>query len=95
MEIRLSIKAKDDLAHIFDYGRKEFVDLVATNYLAKLRHSMSLIEQHPHIASLQPELGDNIRLHAIGTHVILYTITELHILIIRILRAEQNWVDHL
>ncbi len=93
--LKLSFKARKDLNHIFDYGRKEFGEPVARNYLLRLQNAMRVIEDQPRLAPLHPELGSATRLHSVGSHVVIYEIEDQRIVVIRILRAEQNWVDHL
>ena len=95
MRLRLSFRARADLVHIFDYGRKEFGELIASNYLRKIQHILSLIEHQPQMAPLHPELGEAMRLHPVGSHVVVYEIEDQQIVVIRILRGEQNWSEHL
>jgi plasmid stabilization system protein ParE len=95
MRTSYSKEAIRDLNRIYQYGKRKFGSRVANEYSAKLKKTISIIEDYPMIPHIHTELGRALRVHHAHLHVIIYEFTEPVLRIIRILRAEQNWVDHL
>jgi plasmid stabilization system protein ParE len=95
MRTSYSNEAIRDLNRIYQYGKQKFGLRVAREYSAKLKHSISIIEKYPMIARIHIELGQKLRVHQAHSHVVIYEFTDPDLRIVRVLRSEQNWVDHL
>jgi toxin ParE1/3/4 len=95
MRIGYSDAAVEDLAAIGAQGIARFGRASTESYLAKLRYSIAIIAETPHIAHLRKEVSRPLRIHASGAHVIIYEARDNMIHIVRILSARQNWIDHI
>ncbi len=91
MTLRLSVEAEQDIIDIYTYGATTFGLAQAERYHADLRSALDIIERTPQIAHERAELSPPVRIHPHRRHLIIYTISEHDVLVIRIVGYRQNW----
>ncbi len=95
MRIRYSTEAHNDLVDIITYGKDNFGAAQSSKYVAQIRNAIELIGLNPEMARLRTELKRPVRIHTVGTHMVVFAIEEGMIVIVRILSAGQNLPDHI
>jgi toxin ParE1/3/4 len=91
MTFRFSTEAELDLADIFEAGEILFGRVQAERYLLALLDSFSTIATQPRMAPQRNVGGVEVRVHPHGSHVILYDIDDLGVLILRVRHAREDW----
>jgi toxin ParE1/3/4 len=89
-EVRLSPKARADLAEIDAYGAKTFGDEVAAGYARGFAVAFVLLSDHPQIGPLQPRLGHKVRVLSHRRHRIFYEVTGEFALILRVFHHSRD-----
>jgi toxin ParE1/3/4 len=95
MKIRYSTEAHNDLVDIISYGNDHFGPAQSSKYVAQIRNAIDLIGSNPEMARLRTELKRPLRIHTVGTHMVVFDIDEGMIVMVRILSAGQNLPDHI
>lgn len=95
MRIRYSTEAHNDLVDIIAYGNENFGSAQSGKYIAQIRNAIELIGLNPDMARLRTELERPVRIHTVGSHMVVFNIDEGMIVIVRILSAGQNLLDHI
>lgn len=95
MRIRYSTEAHNDLVDIIFYGNENFGPVQSSKYVAQIRNAIELIGLNPEMARLRTELERPVRIHTVGSHIVVFDIEEGMIVIVRILSAGQNLPDHI
>jgi toxin ParE1/3/4 len=95
MRIRYSTEAHNDLVDIIAYGNENFGPVQLGKYVAQIRNAIELIGLNPNMARLRAELERPVRIHTVGAHVVVFSIEDEMVVIVRILSAGQNLPDHL
>lgn len=90
MGYKLSEKAADDFAGIFEYTLVNFGELHAQSHLLDLEKIMALLVDSPNIGYECNEISDGIRRFNHKHHAIFYRILINEILIVRILHHQMN-----
>lgn len=83
--------ARADLSDIWEYTVTAWSVSQAQTYLADLGRTFERICAFPEGARLRTEFTPPVRLWPHGQHVIVYTVTEETIDILRILHRRANW----
>lgn len=91
MTYRLTEEAKRDLIHIFVEGAAEFGIRQADYYHDKLESTFQTIDDNPWIARERMEITPPVRVHPCGSHMIVYEVNELGVLILRVRHHRENW----
>lgn len=91
MAYRLSRKAEDDLIQIYVAGVEMFGAAQAERYHEGLEHAFDLLSDFPLAATERAELGGS-RVHPYKSHIIVYRLDGLNILIQRVRHASEDWV---
>jgi toxin ParE1/3/4 len=94
MRIRYSTEAHNDLVDIIAYGNENFGPAQSGKHIAQIRNAIELIGLNPEMARLRTELERPVRIHTVGSHMVVFNIDEGMIVIVRILSAGQNLLDH-
>lgn len=68
----LAEAARRDIAGIRAYTRANWGVAKEEEYLAALFARLQLIGEHPLLGRSRPELGEDVRSHSSGSHLILY-----------------------
>jgi toxin ParE1/3/4 len=86
-EYRLSGRADRDLLHIYLYGVEQFGARQAERYRLDLEDCFSMLVTYPRMGRQAPMLGDGVRRHEHGSHVVLYKEDRDHILILAVVHG--------
>jgi toxin ParE1/3/4 len=92
MAYRLSRKAEDDILEVFRSGVERFGLHQADRYHAQLETTFQFLGDNPLAARERPEIMPPVRVHPIGSHLIVYTLDDRdEVLILRIRHANEGW----
>lgn len=91
MGYRLSQRAKADLVEIYVEGVRMFGALQAERYHLSLERAFDVLAAFPQAASERSEIRPPVRVHPHKAHVIVYTIDERGIRVLRIRHAHEDW----
>ena len=93
MRVRYTRAAKADLKAIYLYSENTFGRRAAEAYAAGVRGAVQLIEDYPLAAPLQTVVEPPVRVRVFRAHIILYTVDETGVLILRFRHAKEDWLD--
>lgn len=89
-ELRLSDRARRDLLDIYLYGIEQFGAGQAEIYRQSMESCFETLLRHPKLGRLAPAVGQGVRRHEHGSHVILYEEGSDHILVLTVLHARMR-----
>ena len=92
MTYRLSTEAAQDILSIFLYGVAEYGEAKAIEYHATLKSVFAFLSDNPKAASLRSEIVPPVRIHPIGTHLVIYEEDDAGIVILRVRHAHEDWI---
>ncbi|HVL02187.1 MAG TPA: type II toxin-antitoxin system RelE/ParE family toxin [Dongiaceae bacterium] len=93
---RLTRKADNDVANLYEYGILNFGLNQAQSYLLGLYEQFEQLSFSPDIGRNAKELFPDLKRFQYGAHVIFYLPdNQSGILIVRILRKEMDFIQHL
>jgi toxin ParE1/3/4 len=95
VKLEYTSEALEDLAAIEIAGEQNYGALHTRNYLAKIEHSIGLIQENPMLAWERQDTLRPVRVHPVEAHLIIYEIIGNHIRIVRILYSRRNWREHI
>jgi toxin ParE1/3/4 len=87
----LSVRAVDDLEDIWRYSAETWSVEQADTYIDELTRTFDLIASMPGIGRERREFSPVVRIHAHAAHLIIYTLREKDVLVLRVLGGRQNW----
>lgn len=90
MAARLSPTAEQDLIAVFLDGCREFGSTQAGRYVEKLRRAFDLLADFPFLAAERHEISPAVRVHPLGSHLLVYREEAGDVLILRILHARSD-----
>ncbi|WP_043739169.1 type II toxin-antitoxin system RelE/ParE family toxin [Thioalkalivibrio nitratireducens] len=90
----LSRSAEEDLIQIYLEGATSFGLDQAQRYHQRLSQAFEFLAENPQAAPVRQELSALIRVHPVGSHIVLYTIRDHDIYILRIRHGHEDWLDH-
>lgn len=91
MRYKTTRKADQDLIEIYVRGVEDFGTVQAEQYAEGLFSTFDLLAENPHMARERVELDPPMRLHPHHSHMIVYTLRDGSVLIVRILHGRQDW----
>lgn len=98
MNYVLSRKAEEDIVEIFLFGVTHFGLEEAERYHDRLARCFDFLAENPFVARERTEISPPVRIHPIGSHLIIYRIDdEDKVFIIRVRHAHEDWqgeADH-
>lgn len=93
MVYRLTNKAEADIREIYQESRDLFGASQAERYFRNLTAVFETLAQNPRLARLRREIDPAVRIHPVGSHLVVYREDERDdILIIRIRHHRENWL---
>jgi toxin ParE1/3/4 len=95
MQIKKSALADEDLIDIFIYGSENFGPSKAKSYFTELHNAFLFLAENPLACPERNEFDPSVRIHSHGKHLIIYTIEDQYILIVRILHNRMDIKQHL
>ncbi len=94
-KVLLRPQAKADLTAIWDYTTEAWSVAQAECYLQSLDHMLWKLAEFPEMARLRPEFIPTVRIHTFRKHVIIYTVEDTALDVIRIVHSRTNWAEFL
>ena len=91
MGYRTTNQADQDIIHIHLRGCQEFGQPQAERYNEGLAACFKLIQDNPRIAREHPGFIPPVRLHPYRSHLIVYRLDDVGVLIVRVLHGRQEW----
>ena len=91
----LSPRAEDDFADILQYTLETWGEVQAFDYRDVPDKALLTIREHPQIGYSRSELSAAHRIFPVGSHIIVYRVTERAILVSRILHGRMDLGTHL
>jgi len=88
--VRLTPLAEEDLISIWIYSLDRWGETQADQYLDRLYQAFMLISDHPQIASVCEELVPEVRIYSCEQHLIVYTLSQIGIEIMRVLHHSMD-----
>lgn len=95
MTYRTTRQADQEIIDIYLRGCREFGQRQAELYHDGLPRAFDLIATEPRIARERREFTPPVRLHPYKSHLIIYVLDDVGVLIVRVLRRRQEWERHL
>jgi toxin ParE1/3/4 len=92
-QYRLAPRAVADLDDIWRFSAETWSIEQADRYIDELVRVFEMIAAMPTLARERCELHPPVRIHVHGRHLIVYTIAEDHVAILRLLGARHDWVS--
>lgn len=89
-DIRFTPAARADLANVDEYSFAEFGDEVAAAYSRGFSVVFNLLRRHALAGETRPALGKGVRCIVHRKHRIFYTVTDDHVLILRVFHHARN-----
>ncbi|WP_019594807.1 type II toxin-antitoxin system RelE/ParE family toxin [Thioalkalivibrio sp. ALM2T] len=91
MRYALTRKAEDDVIAIFRSSVEQFGLQQAERYHGLLAATFEFLAENPRAVRQREEIFPPVRVHPVGSHIVLYRIDGDEILIIRIRHAHEDW----
>lgn len=95
MQIKKTEAADEDLIDIYIYGSQNFGQSRAESYYAEINKCFLFLAENPVVAPERFEFEPPVRIHPHGKHLIVYTIEDDYILIVRVLHHKMDVIRHL
>ena len=93
MRVRLTEQAKQDLRWVYAEGLRLFGQKQADRYFEGLSNALDFIGEFPEVVRLRDELKEPIYAYRYQSHLILYLIREIDVLVVRIRHGREDWQD--
>ena len=91
----LSHKAEEDIIAIFVAGAEQFGLLQAQRYHQQLTTTFEFLADNPLAAPVREELTPPVRLHPVGSHLVIYQLeADNSVFIIRVRHAHEDWLNN-
>lgn len=94
MRVRYAGAAEADLKSIYLSSSEMFGRRQAEAYVAGLRRAVQQIADYPLASRLRETIQPPIRARPFQSHVIIYTVDEAGVLILRFRHGHENWQDN-
>lgn len=91
MTYRTTEAADRDIAGLYADGEAQFGTPQAERYQDGLFDLFDLLADNPRLARERPEFTPPARIHPYGAHLVVYTIDDAGILIVRVLPGRADW----
>ena len=90
---RLTPRALADLDDIWRFSAETWSIEQADRYVVELVRMFEAIAAMPTLARERSEFTPPVRIHVHESHLIVYTVAEDHVAILRLLGGRQDWVS--
>lgn len=92
MSYRLSEQAEEDVVRVYVQGTELFGVQQAVRYHRRLRATFELLAANPRMARERAEYDPPVRIHPVGSHVVVYVVDDRdEVLILRIRHGREDW----
>ena len=94
LNYRLTESADIDLFQLYLEGLADFGAHQADLYFKRLEQTFETLAANPKIAREHIEIMPPVRVHPCGSHMIVYEIDVLGVLILRVRHHRENWMEN-
>jgi toxin ParE1/3/4 len=91
MPFRLSLAADQDVRDIHTFGAQTFGERQADSYLKALMKGFEFIGANPRASRERSEINPPVRVHLVGSHLIIYLIDDRGAFVLRIMHGHADW----
>ena len=92
MAYKLSVKAEEDIVHVYREGARLFGVEQAEKYHAGLEQIFRFLADTPRAARERLEITPPVRIHPYRSHIVVYLIDDLgDVRILRVRHGRENW----
>lgn len=95
LRLILSPRAEQDFSDILQYTLETWGEDQLLAYRAILDKALLTLIENPRIGAARPEISGEHRIFPVGSHIIIYRVSDVAILISRILHARMDVRRHL
>lgn len=95
MSYKLSEAAKQDMIATYLQGVRQFGIMQADDYHRILEATYELLAEHPKVGAPRSDIDPPVRIHPCGSHVIIYTIDDEGLFVLRLRHHRENWMEQL
>lgn len=95
MTYKTTRQADQDIIDAYVHGVQEFGTDQAERYHQGLIATFELLSANPRLARERTEFVPPVRIHPYGAHLIVYTLRDDGVLIVRVLHGRQDWERYL
>lgn len=92
MRVRYTEAARNDLRSIYLQGEDMFGARQANAYAAGLHRAILLAADYPLASRLRVDLAQSVRAKRYKAHVIVYTVDEAGMLVLRLRHGHEDWL---
>lgn len=89
--LRLSRAAEADLIDIYLEGLRDYGPALAEAYQDRIDHAIRLIAEHPGMARERVEISPPVRVHPVGSHIIIYRSDGDGVQVLRVRHGREDW----
>ena len=94
MAYKLSVKAEEDIVHVYREGVRLFGPSQAEKYHAGMEKVFQFLSAVPEAARERLEITPSVRIYPYRSHLIVYHIEAAgHVLILRVRHGRENWAQ--
>jgi toxin ParE1/3/4 len=93
MSFRISRLADKDIMRIWYEGADKFGVTQAKKYNFELSNLFELLANHPKMGRQREEIGNGLRTHPFRSHIVIYSLDDLGVLIVRVRHAHEDWMS--
>lgn len=92
---KLSVKAEEDIIHVYREGVRLFGVEQAEVYLAGIEKIFQFLSNTPEAARERTEIDPPVRIHPYGSHNIIYLIdSEREVFVLRVRHGREDWENN-
>jgi toxin ParE1/3/4 len=95
MAFRISKLADEDITRIWFYGADIFGIAQAKKCNSDLNAVFELLSDNPRMGRERRDIGAGLRTRPPRSHIIIYTIDDSGVLIVRVRHAHEDWMQYL
>ena len=89
---QLSVKAEEDIMHIYVEGVRNFAVEQAEHYYSGLEGVFQFLSDNPEAARERKEINPVVRIHPYRAHLVVYFFTEAStVFILRVRHSREDW----
>jgi toxin ParE1/3/4 len=95
MRFRTTRQADQDIIDLYVHGAREFGVEQAERYHRGLIDTFELLCENPRLARERMEFVPAVRIHPYEAHLVIYTVEDNGLLIVRVLHGRSQWERYL
>jgi len=95
VQLKRSVAADNDLIEIYQYTFETYGKAKAESYFAELIDAMVIISESPYIYRERTEFVSPVRIARAGQHLVVYSIEENFVLVLRVLHSSMEIEEQL